>query len=384
MLFAYGASKDRSLGIPGEDSLKGIYSARAFVGWYNGLPEYEDLDPKLDLGEEAVVIGQGNVALDVARILLSDVDKLKTTDIADKALTTLSKSRVKRVRVVGRRGPMQASFTIKEIRELMTLPSVGFEGIDPSLLPSDPTKLPRAQKRLVQLLSKGSSTPLSSAMKSWSLDFFLSPLSFNNTRSSDEHLSSLGFAQNVLQEQNPLDPAARVSATDGRVSMPASLAFRSIGYKSESIPGIKDLGVTFDDRKGILPNDPWGRIITLSPNLGNAAAVHIPGMYCAGWVKRGPTGVIASTMDDAFTSAEVIARDWEDKTLFLDGKVPGSGQMKGGWDALKEEVRTKGLREVSWNEWRSIDKAERTRGKQKGKEREKFGSIREMLEAAWS
>lgn len=110
ILFAYGASKDRNLGIPGEDKLKGIYSARAFVGWYNGLPEYADLEPDLTQGEDAVVIGQGNVALDVARILLDDPSVLESTDITTKAVETLRKSTIKRVRVVGRRGPLQVSF----------------------------------------------------------------------------------------------------------------------------------------------------------------------------------------------------------------------------------------------------------------------------------
>lgn len=112
ILFAYGASKDRTLGLFREDSLKGIFSARAFVGWYNGLPEYSDLAPDLTQGEEAVVIGQGNVALDVARILLEDVDVLRKTDIAEHALEALSKNRIKRVRVVGRRGPRQVSILI--------------------------------------------------------------------------------------------------------------------------------------------------------------------------------------------------------------------------------------------------------------------------------
>jgi adrenodoxin-NADP+ reductase len=107
ILFAYGASRDRTLGIPGEDNLKGIYSARAFVGWYNGLPEYSDLAPDLTQGEEAVIVGQGNVALDVARILLQDPSSLKSTDITSNAIETLQKSKVKRVRVVGRRGPLQ-------------------------------------------------------------------------------------------------------------------------------------------------------------------------------------------------------------------------------------------------------------------------------------
>lgn len=109
VVFAYGASKDRKLDIPDEDSLKGIYSARAFVGWYNGLPEYADLNPNLEAGEEAVIIGQGNVALDIARTLLCDNDRLRTTDMTEQAVATIAKSRVKRVRVVGRRGPMQVS-----------------------------------------------------------------------------------------------------------------------------------------------------------------------------------------------------------------------------------------------------------------------------------
>ena len=107
IVFAYGATKDRKLGIPGEERLRGVYSARDFVGWYNGLPEHEELAPDLELGEEAVLLGQGNVALDVARTLLSDVDSLRKTDMTDYALSTLSKSRVNRVRVIGRRGPMQ-------------------------------------------------------------------------------------------------------------------------------------------------------------------------------------------------------------------------------------------------------------------------------------
>lgn len=116
VVFAYGASKDRKLGIHGEGSLKGIYSARAFVGWYNGLPEYADLAPDLEAGEEAIVVGQGNVALDIARTLLSDIDRLKTTDMTEQAIATFAKSRVKRVRVVGRRGPMQVSPRVRSIR----------------------------------------------------------------------------------------------------------------------------------------------------------------------------------------------------------------------------------------------------------------------------
>ena len=379
MLFAYGASKDRRLGIPGEDRLKGIYSARAFVGWYNGLPEYADLAPDLSEGEEAVIVGQGNVALDVARTLLTGVDRLKSTDITGQALDTLSKSRVKRVRVVGRRGPLQASFTIKEIRELMTLQNVWFEPIDTSLLTPDPTKLPRSQKRLAQLLMKGSQTPISKSSKSWALNFMLSPISFDSLEASTDQLSSITFAKTKLQETDCSDPAAKVTITTDQVSLPASLAFKSIGYKSQAMLDMDSLGIPFDERLGIIPNDPHGRVLSSSLGPGDLTAAHIPGIYCAGWVKRGPTGVIATTMEDAFSTAEVIASDWENKAMFLN-TAEGNRVERGGWNALKDSIKSRGLCTVSWADWQKIDAAERDRGAKNGKEREKFTTVKEMLE----
>ena len=378
ILFAYGASKDRKLDIPGEEDLRGIYSARAFVGWYNGLPEYADLAPDLSMGEEAVIIGQGNVALDVARTLLSDVDRLKSTDITEQALAALSKCRVKRVRVIGRRGPMQASFTIKEVRELMTLPDIGFEPIEKDLLPSEPTKLPRAQKRLTQLLSKGSSTSIAEAHKSWSLNFLLSPTSFNGSSDTSAQLSSITCVKNALQGLNPSDPASKVTRTDEKQILPASLVFRSIGYKSQAIVGMQENGIAFDDRSGTIPNDPYGRIIANSSCPSDSMAQYIPGMYCAGWVKRGPTGVIATTMEDAFATAEAIAHDWEHNVPFLSSK-DGSHLEKGGWTALRAQVEAKGIRRVSWADWQKIDAAEKERGARRGKEREKITSVKEML-----
>ncbi|KAI9880111.1 MAG: NADPH-adrenodoxin reductase [Pleopsidium flavum] len=385
ILFAYGASKDKRLRIPGENDLKGIYSARAFVGWYNGLPEYADLAPMVDAGEEAVVIGQGNVALDVARTLLTDIDVLKKTDMTDYALEALSKSRVKRVRVVGRRGPMQkfkAAFTIKEVRELLTLPSVSFDPIPPTLLPPNPSTLPRAAKRLTQLLSKGSPTPPSSSTKSWSLEFLLSPTSFNPSPTSPTNLSSITLEKTTLQSPNPFDSSAKVTGTGERTTFPASLAFRSIGYQSTPIPGMSALGIPFDQKLGIIPNDLYGRIITPSAGPGEHTAAHIPGMYCAGWVKRGPTGVIASTMNDAFATAEGIAQDWEGRAMFLNGTGGGGardGETRLGWEGVRKEAEQRGLRRVSWGDWERIDASERERGRRRGKEREKFASVREML-----
>ncbi|OCL08067.1 FAD/NAD(P)-binding domain-containing protein [Glonium stellatum] len=377
ILFAYGASKDKKLGIPGED-LNGVYSARAFVGWYNGLPEYAGLNPQLDAGEDAVVIGQGNVALDVARILLTSIDTLRKTDITEQALETLARSKVRSVKVVGRRGPLQAAFTIKEVRELMNLPSVSFEPIDSSLFPNEITKLPRVQKRISQVLAKGSAASESSATKKWALSFLLSPKSFKPFSETSIQLSSIDFEENAFApDSDPFDRNAKVVPTGRTTNISASLAFRSVGYKSSALPGLTELNVPFDDRMGIIPNDPYGRVINPQSGPGILTAGHVPGVYCAGWVKRGPTGVIASTMDDAFTSADIIAKDWEQQVPFLNSSDDCNIAL--GWEGVKKEVARKGLRPVLWADWKRIDEVEKERGKAMGKEREKFTSVDEML-----
>ncbi|KAJ9636788.1 NADPH-adrenodoxin reductase [Coniosporium tulheliwenetii] len=340
ILFAYGAAEDKRLGIPGED-LKNIYSARAFVGWYNGLPQYADLNPALDAGEESVIIGQGNVAMDVARILLSDIDALRKTDITEYALDTLFRSRVKNVKVVGRRGPMQAAFTIKEVRELLNLPSVSFEPIPSDLLPPDPKKLPRQQRRIAEILAKGSPTPLSVATKSWAFRFLHAPSAFNPSPSNPSTLSSTTFnLTRFTPDSNPTDRSARVEPTDKSVTLPSALAFRSVGYKSLPLPGLSDLGVPFDKQLGIIPNDLYGRVLDPSTGPGALTAGHVPGMYCAGWVKRGPTGVIASTMEDAFTSGDVIVSDWENGVPFL--KCGGESSTGLGWEGVRGRRRRGG------------------------------------------
>ena len=357
ILFAYGASKDRELSVPGEH-LQGVYSARAFVGWYNGLPEYASLSPDLQSGDTAVIIGQGNVALDIARILLSGVERLKTTDIAANALDTLSSSKVTKVHVIGRRGPLQASFTIKELRELMQLLDIQFKPVPLHLLPGLEQKLPRAQKRISDLLRNHSnhSSNDNRLSKSMNLDFLQSPMSFNADSDAGNKLASITLSHNRYKNGNDLfDASAGVESTNENDTLKTSLAFRSIGYKSEPLPGMQDLGIEFDLRKGTLPNVA-GRVV----NGGNA----IPGLYCAGWVKRGPTGVIATTMEDAFSTAEIIVSDWA-------GKASG----KPGWEAL----RSRFPHATDWDDWLKIDAAEREMGRAKGKEREKCSSVDQML-----
>ncbi|ORY63104.1 NADPH:adrenodoxin oxidoreductase [Pseudomassariella vexata] len=371
VVFAYGASKDRKLGIPGEGKFKGIYSAREFVGWYNGLPEYANLAPDLTHGDEAVIIGQGNVALDVARMLLENVDVLRKSDITEAAIETLLKSRIKRVHVVGRRGPMQASYTIKEVRELMKLQDVGFHPVDMALIPDEVSKLPRAPKRLMEVVLKGSTAKAEEASKAWSLDFCLSPTEFVGGAEGG-HLSRTVFERTSLSD--PFDPTSKVSGTGEHLSIPSALAFRSIGYKSVGLPGFEEAGILFDDGKGVIRHDGLGRVYTRGEKPQELQ--HLPGVYCAGWVKRGPTGVIASTMQDAFSTGDAIAEDWSAEAKFLN---EGNSH---GWEGVKTEVHDNKCKVITWADWHKIDQVEKERGRSAGKAREKFTSTTEMLAAA--
>lgn len=250
----------------------------------------------------------------------------------------------------------------------MKLPFVGFSPIEPSLFPPETSKLQRKSRRLTELLKKGTITAQSEALKSWSLDFFLSPVSFNSNANSGV-LSNVAFVKTTLDGRDPFDSSTRVISTTDHVNLPASIAFRSIGYKSEPLPGMEDLGIHFDEGRGIIPNDYFGRVVT--PTSGSDPR-HLPGFYCSGWVKSGPNGVIANTMEDAFATARAIVDDWKSKKPFLAGGH--------GWDALREDVEGNRLRSVSWKDWLKIDAAEKARGERIGKEREKFVSVEEMLQ----
>ena len=260
----------------------------------------------------------------------------------------------------------------------MNLPYVSFEPIDSSLFPAEIAKLPRVQKRITQVLTRRSAAPTSSATKKWALSFLLSPTAFKSFSETPARLSSIDLENNsFLPDSDPFDRNAKVTSTGRIKNIPAFLAFRSVGYKSSALPGLAELNVPFDDRMGIIPNDLYGRIINPQSDPGALTAGHVPGMYCAGWVKRGPTGVIASTMNDAFTSADVIIRDWEQQVPFLNSSNDSNTGL--GWEGMKNEAEKKGLRPVSWEDWKRIDEVEKERGKAMSKEREKFTSVDEML-----
>ncbi|XP_024140018.1 NADPH:adrenodoxin oxidoreductase, mitochondrial [Oryzias melastigma] len=364
VILSYGAEGNRSMGVPGEH-LAGVYSAKDFVGWYNGLPSCRELNPDLSC-DTAMVLGQGNVALDVARILLSPLDFLKKTDITQPALEALAASRVRRVWIVGRRGPMQVACTIKELREMATLPGTrpemtpaDFEGVRDAL-----KDLPRPRKRLTELMMKTALEPpgekererWSGASRVWGFRFFRSPVEVL-ADSGGKKVAAVRLAVNKLEGSGE---AAQAVCTGETEDVPCGLVISSIGYKSLPI----DAAVPFDPRRAIVPNS-MGRV------------QQVLGLYCSGWVKTGPTGVIATTMNNSFDTARSLMEDLDSGKLDVSAEKPGSLRIA----ALLEE---KGVNPVVFSDWEKIDRLEVSRGEVCGKPREKLLSVEEMLAVARS
>ncbi len=353
VIFACGAESDRRLGVPGED-LTGSYTATEFVGWYNGHPDFRDRT--FDLSQEvAVIIGQGNVAADVCRILAKTVDELKHTDIAAHALEALAESRVREIHVVGRRGPAQAKFTAKELRELGELDDAEVV-VDPAELALNPESLAEfedrkgaAAKKNVEILREFAARPRTGRSRSIHFRFLLSPVEILGR----EHAEGVAFERNRLVG-GPFEQAAR--GTGERVEMAAGLVFRSIGYKGTAIEG-----VPFDARQGVFPCKD-GRIV--GPEGGE-----VPGLYACGWIKRGPTGIIGTNKP---CSVATVASLLADLPALPQGPKPGAE----GIPALSGRD---GRRVVSYEDWLAIDQAEVSRGSPHGKPREKFTRVDEML-----
>ncbi|KAK9448312.1 uncharacterized protein V1518DRAFT_418616 [Limtongia smithiae] len=369
VILAYGADSDKDMsGSITNLALRGVHSAREFVGWYNGHPEFQDLDFDLARGSgQAVVVGHGNVALDVARILLTNVNDLRKTDITEAAIARLSESKVTNVHIVGRRGPAQASFTNKEVRELMTLPGVGFIPPPDDLMApllSDAKALPRATKRLVQLLQKGSPTPYTSAAKTFSFDFLRSPLSVEEDHRLNGYIAGATFDVMALQgEACVKDTRARATGIAERYD--CDNYFLSIGYQTHPLAGLEDF---YDSAVNHLIQG--GGHVAASDNR------EVIGLYASGWIKRGPTGVIAETMYDAFETAASVIEDFEA------GKIGSSSRrQRDGWEGVRAELgNALSWRIVGWGDWLKIDAAERERGRVLGKVREKFVTQKDMLE----
>ncbi|XP_004040994.1 NADPH:adrenodoxin oxidoreductase, mitochondrial isoform X6 [Gorilla gorilla gorilla] len=358
VVLSYGAEDHRALEIPGEE-LPGVCSARAFVGWYNGLPENQELEPDLSC-DTAVILGQGNVALDVARILLTPPEHLERTDITKAALGVLRQSRVKTVWLVGRRGPLQVAFTIKELREMIQLPGarpildpVDFLGLQDKI-----KEVPRPRKRLTELLLRTATEKpgleeaarQASASRAWGLRFFRSP---QQVLPSPDGRRAAGVRLAVTRLEG-VDEATRAVPTGDMEDLPCGLVLSSIGYKSRPV----DPSVPFDSKLGVIPNVE-GRVMD------------VPGLYCSGWVKRGPTGVIATTMTDSFLTGQMLLQDLK-AGLLPSGPRPG-------YAAIQALLSSRGVRPVSFSEWEKLDAEEVARGQGTGKPREKLVDPQEML-----
>ncbi|HEV3319842.1 MAG TPA: FAD-dependent oxidoreductase [Solirubrobacteraceae bacterium] len=374
VVYATGSPSDRPLGIPGED-LPGSHAATEFVGWYNGHPDHTDLEPDLLSAERAVVIGNGNVALDVARMLVLAPSELAPTDTADHALDVLAHSRVREVVVVGRRGPAQAAFTNPELRELADLSDadviVDPDELDAALALSGPdADLTPTAQRNVELLRAYASTPPSGRTKRIVLRFLLSPTSL--TAGDSGHLSAVELVRNRLAPTP--DGGLRAEPTDERETLPAGLVFRAIGYRGIPLPG-----VPFDERAATIPH-ACGRV--LDPSTG----APLPGEYVVGWIKRGPSGVIGTNKKDAQETVDAISADLpsadtdDSSTTVSLAHTPDTPDPS----AIETLLRTRQPALVTYSGWESIDRHERALGEPAGRPRVKLTRIDELLRVAAS
>ncbi len=354
VILAVGASSDRSLGVPGED-LDGSLSATEFVAWYNGHPEYVDLNPDLS-GKHAVVVGVGNVAVDVARILAKSVDELRASDIAEHALEALASSEVETITVVGRRGPAQAKWTTKELRELAELENADLV-VDPEALELDPVSEAQvaesaATQRDLEILRTAAATPAQGKPRKLLLRFLASPLELKGEAG---HVRSMVLGLNRLEARG--DDVGAI-ATGAQEEIPADLVLRSVGYRGVSIPG-----VPFDEKRGVVPND-GARVL-------DADGRPVPGLYACGWISRGPSGVIGTNKPDAVQTVE---------TVLADG--PALHPADASAAALPALLEARGVAYVDYAGWCAMDAAELAAGEAAERPRVKIVRVDEMISAA--
>lgn len=354
VIYAIGAPNDRNLGIPGE-KLPGSHAATTFVGWYNGHPDYAGLG--FDLSQESVaVIGMGNVAVDVVRVLARTQEELKATDIATHALEALAASKVRDIYMIGRRGPVQGAFTNPELKELGELAGADIivrpqdleldEGSQAALASGED----RTGEKNLHTLRDFASRVAAGKPKRIHLRFFLSPI----------ELTGSGRVEQITLGVNRLVPGAggdlKAEPTGETEILPAGLVFRSVGYL-----GVGLAGLPIDARRGIIPSEQ-GRIQGSSWE------------YVVGWIKRGPSGVIGTNKPDSVESVETLLADLDA------GRLNHPAQP--ARERLEARLAERGVNVVTWQDWQRIDAAEKQRGEAQGRPRVKFTAVEEMLAVA--
>jgi ferredoxin--NADP+ reductase len=353
VILAYGASADRQMGIPGH-SLANSHSATEFVGWYNGHPDFRD--HAFDLSQDvAVVVGHGNVAADVSRILLQPVDALRRTDIAAHALEVLAESKIREVHLVGRRGPAQAKFSTRELRGLGSIPDclAATHGDAMTVGPAcevelaDRANLNASQN--VEFFHNLCGSRDEQKARRLIFHFCLSP----------ERLEGKGRVERFVLRKNRLDGdpfRQRALGTDELITIGCGLVFSSIGYRGQPIEGIP-----FDARRAVVPNRK-GRV--------ERDDVPVAGLYVTGWLKRGPTGIIGTNRADSIETVQQVIENFSCRL----------GKPRQARTALVGKLSRERRKVVELADWLTIDAAERSRGQQAGKPREKFTRIAEMLD----
>ena len=354
IIYAVGAQTDRRLGVSGED-LEGSHAATEFVGWYNAHPDYREL--KFDLSQErAVVIGNGNVAMDVARILASGYEELRKTDIADYALEALRTSNVKEIYMLGRRGPAQAAFTNPELKEFGQLEeadiivSVEDATLDP-LSQADLATADADSKKNVEMMQKYAQQQPTGKPKRIIMRFLESPAELIGT----DRVEAIKVVKNVLERG--ADGSLKAKATDQSEILPVGLVFRSIGYK-----GVPLAGVPFDQKVGIIPNNA-GRVI--DPQTQQ----HVVGEYVVGWIKRGPSGIIGTNKPDSVATVNVMLEDVPTLTATVQT------------DDVLVLIKQRQPDYVTYADWQLLDQVEINNGQAEGRPRIKFSRIEDMVEA---
>ncbi len=364
VVFAYGTSVDRHLGIPGED-LPGSHSATEFVNWYNAHPDFTDREFNLDC-DRVVVIGNGNVATDVARMLALTREELEGTDTAHHGIEGLAESGVKEIVVLGRRGPAQAAFTNPEVRELGELIDADIE-IDPdevalddqskAWLDSDDADI--TARKNVEIFTEFAQREPEGKNKKVVLRFLRSPVEIQG----EGKVERIVIGRNELQQDD--SGALRPKDTGDRETIDCGMVLRAVGYK-----GVPVEGAPFDEKSGVIPND-GGRVTE------SDGGEQVPGLYAVGWIKRGPSGVIGTNKKDAQETVDHILEDLEA------GKVP-EASLAGDREATEALLNERKPDHVTFQGWEAIDAAEVARGEPLGRPRVKFCDVDEMVEASRS
>jgi ferredoxin/flavodoxin---NADP+ reductase len=341
VVYAVGAQSDRRMGIPGED-LPGSWAATEFVAWYNGHPDFQHLEFDLS-AERAVVIGNGNVAVDVARMLALTPEELEPTDTTDAAIDAFVNAGIREIVMVGRRGPAQAAFTTPELQELGELAGADVI-VDPSDLEGAEPHDTNSERNLAVLRDYAAREP-EGKPKRLVLRFMLSPVAITG----EERVEAVELARNRLEA----DAAGtlRAVATEEHETLSTGVVFRSVGYRGVALPG-----VPFDEDTGTIPNE-GGRVA--------------PGVYVAGWIKRGPSGVIGTNKKDAAETVELMLEDFRD--------APRKGRSV---EEVEAVLLDRGVRLVVYEGWASIDELERAAGEPLGRPRVKLCTWDDLLTAA--